>query len=57
MLLLTFKNKEAPSAVVSLTAGSQFGKRDIEGFYDNSYPHPIPPVKYQSRQEAIEENS
>ena len=56
MLLLTIKGKEATFAMVLMTADSLLRRKDIKGFYDNSYL-PIPPQKQQPRQEAIEENS
>jgi hypothetical protein len=38
MLPLTIRGKEATLAVILMTADSQLRKRDIEGYFDNSYP-------------------
>jgi hypothetical protein len=53
MLLLTVKRKEASSALVSMSAGSQLRMRDIDVFCDN------PPTHTQQKeiiQEAIKGN-
>lgn len=57
MLSLTVKGKEASVAAVPMTADSQL--RDTEGFFESlsQPPHPQHPLKKQSRQETIEENS
>jgi hypothetical protein len=39
MFLQTVKDKKASPTVVSMTADSQLGARDIEGFCDNPKPN------------------
>lgn len=54
----TVKGKEAPFAVVLMTAGAWLRRRDIGGFSDNLYPTLSPtPKKKQPRQKATKENS
>lgn len=36
------KGKEATFAIVLMSADSQLKNKDIEGLYDNLYPHPTP---------------
>ena len=55
MLPLTKKSKERTFAVILMTAHTRLRKQEMEGFSDDHYLYPIPPIlkKKGNRHEAM----